>query len=150
MSKKCKVEGCNETNLFTHGFCYKHKGIYYNSKPKVKKEKPKYMQDEIELAKIKKEKIMRMGNRCILSNIYKLTEQAHIIRRDDRRYKLNPRNLVLMHPMYHFMFDNGKGHELLRLFPWRMKAILKRMKSLDELYFNRYCGHNGISIDVIS
>jgi hypothetical protein len=47
------------------------------------------------------------------------------------------------------MFDDGKAKELLEMFPWRTKAILRRMKELDEYYFNRFCGKNNINTDEI-
>lgn len=149
--KKCKVDGCPETKLWTHGYCYRHKHLYYNSKPKVKKEKPKYLNDELELAKIKKQKSQRIGKRCEFSGAFDHNIQlVHIIRRSySEKLKLDPRNIILGSHEFHTMFDDGKGDELLKMFPWRMRAILKRMRDLDPLYFNRYCSHNNINPDEI-
>jgi hypothetical protein len=150
--KKCIIEGCNETKIFTHGHCYKHKYLYYNSKPKKEnKPKPQFISDEFTLAKIKKEKSQHIGNRCQFTGKYGgLVQLVHIIRRSDNQgYKCDERNLILGNQEFHTMFDDGKGWYLLQYFPWRMKAILRRMKDLDEFYFNRYCGKNGIDTNEI-
>ena len=149
--KKCIIEGCHETKLFTHGHCKRHSYLYYNSKPKKDKPKPAFVSDELILAKIKQAKSKHIGIRCQFSGIHGGNVQlVHIIRRSDNKgYKCDERNLILGRQEYHQMFDDGKAKELMVLFPWRMKAILKRMKALDEFYFNRFCGHNNINTDDI-
>ena len=149
MAKVCKI--CGKPN-FSHEYCRSHVYIYYNSKPKKEnKPKPKYLNDELEIAKIKKEKSQHIGNRCEFSGQYSgVIQLVHIIRRSDsKELKLDKRNMILGCQEHHTMFDDGKGLELLKMFPWRMKAILKRMRDLDPLYFNRYCHHNNINTDEI-
>jgi hypothetical protein len=149
--KKCVIEGCSETKLFTHGHCKRHSYLYYNSKPKKEKPKPAFVSDELILAKIKKEKSQHIGMRCQFTGFNEgIIHLVHIIRRSDNKgYKCDPRNLILGSNEFHTMFDDGKCWYLLQYFPWRTKAILRRMKSLDEYYFNRFCGKNGIDTNCI-
>jgi hypothetical protein len=149
MAKVCKI--CGRPN-FSHLYCKAHVYLYYNSKPKKEnKPKPKYLNDELELAKIKKKKSQHIGIRCQFSGAYGgIIQLVHIIRRSDsKELKLDKRNLILGSQEFHTMFDDGKGWYLLQYFPWRMKAILRRMRDLDPLYFNRFCGKNGIDTESI-
>lgn len=106
------------------------------------------------------EKAKRQGERCEFSGRYDTysLDRVHIIRRSySVKLRDDPRNIILGSRFYHTVFDDGMCHKqngdtyivrhMLEDFPWRMKAILHRMRDLDLYYFRRYCRRHRIRID---
>lgn len=92
---------------------------------------------------IHQDKLRRMGDRCVFSGRYGATDPAHIIRQSDSiRLQDNERNIIPALREYHNMFDNGKVKELYDMFPWRVRAVIERMKALDYHYAHRFASRH--------
>ena len=109
--------------------------------------------------KIAKKKIDKQGLRCTFTGKYTMMlDPVHVIRRSHSPLLIDdPRNVIIGNRFYHDIFDNGctKNHKgdsvtirhLLEDYPFRVRAILHRMRSLDLYYFRRYCRRYHIKLD---
>lgn len=106
------------------------------------------------------EKARRQGERCTFTGQYDTysLDRVHIIRRSYSKALIDdPRNIILGSRFFHTVFDDGMCRKqnmdmytvrhMLEDYPWRMRAILHRMRDLDLYYFRRYCRRRRIPID---
>ena len=113
----------------------------------------------IKLANIKIEK---QGSRCTFTGRYDTysLDRVHIIRRSYSSGLVDdPRNIILGSRFFHTVFDDGMCRKpngdmytvrhMLEDFPWRTRAILHRMRTLDLYYFRRYCRRHRIQLDAL-
>jgi hypothetical protein len=84
-----------------------------------------------------------MGDRCVFSGEWCPTDPVHIVRQGySVALQDDERNVIPGKRTYHDMFDNGRFEELYDMFPWRCRAIVERMKSLDHHYTYRFVTRN--------
>lgn len=89
------------------------------------------------VSKYKKTLIRRCGERCFICGKNAQIDLVHIIRRSYSSVLYdNEKNMILGCRTCHELFDDGDARQLLNYKPF--SAILKRMKTLDEFYYNRY------------
>jgi len=100
-------------------------------------------------------KVEKQGERCTFTGRYDSysLDRVHIIRRSYSKPLINnPRNIIPGSRWIHDIFDNrdysnASVLELVEQYPWRMKAVLYRMRDLDLYYYRRYCKRNNLSLD---
>lgn len=93
---------------------------------------------------IKKDKIERMGA-CLISKRWDMLQAAHIIRQSESiRLQDDPRNIILLNHYTHEKFDGGRFKDLYEAYPYKCKAIIERMRSLDPYYTNRFLRNNSM------
>jgi len=89
------------------------------------------------VSKYKKALIRRVGERCFICGKNTHVDLVHIIRRSYSSVLYDSeRNMILGCRTCHELFDDGDASQLLKYKSFT--AILKRMKTLDEFYYNRY------------
>ena len=156
MAKKCFL--C-DNGVFTHGYCRNHAYIYYAEKKSnqsltfstkdLRGTSLKTQEGNDIIAKHKKQRIHYIGKRCQICGRYSEVDWAHIIPKSYSQLLRNRvDNGILACRSCHDIFDQNftiiPVSKLLELHPWRFKAILGRMKSLDELYYNRFVSRNNL------
>ena len=156
MAKKCLL--C-DNGVFTHGYCRNHAYLYYESKRtthavasdeyRIKSKSFKTEQADSLISKHKKQRIHYIGKRCQICGRYSEVDWAHIIPKSYSQLLRNRvDNGILACRSCHDIFDQNftiiPVSKLLELHPWRFKAIMGRMKSLDEFYYNRFVSRNNL------
>ena len=154
MPKKCLL--CDNP-VFTHGYCRNHAHVYYNEKKSkqaftfsthsIRTKSIKTKESDSIIDKHKKRRVHYIGKRCQICGRYAEVDWAHIIPKSHSQLLRNiEANGILACRSCHDIFDQNftiiPVSKLLELYPWRFKAILSRMKSLDELYYNRFVSRN--------
>jgi 5-methylcytosine-specific restriction endonuclease McrA len=144
--KKCKVPGCSN-DVFTHGYCYYHRYLYYNQKqPSLKKSKPKTKVrtfskkkslKKAKIAKSKKRLIEANGRRCFFcGHEFAQIDLAHIFPISlFEEYEELEWNHILACRKQHVIFDDGNFDDILKL-P-NIGFILSVIESVDEKYHYR-------------
>lgn len=133
----CKEPGC-ESYVYMRGWCRSHYNLFfllpkYDARkklapiPKISKKK------RVIIANQGKIKQSLAGKPCIFCGS-EATDPVHVIRQSDSiELQDNPLNIVPGCRFHHDIFDNGDARTLKNI-----DVVLKIMKGLDELYYNRF------------
>ena len=140
MTKKCKL--CS-ANVFTHNYCYYHRGEYYKTQKwfaqKAKKAvKPvSDKQKKVNTAKAGiKDKLMKLNNRKCFFCGGRAVDLVHIIRQGAKAgLRDKEDNCIVGCRDCHKVFDDGDYTTLKNI-----DKVLERMKELDEMYYLRFIG----------
>lgn len=153
MAKTCKVEGCNNP-VFTHGYCHRHRYLYYGKKqPNKGSVKRSTVKSSIsplsnkkrlkktKIASIKKRLVEANGNRCFFCGKEVGVDAAHIFPISlFPEYETEEWNIILSCRKHHMMFDDGNYETILKI-P-NVEFILDLIEAVDSKYHNRIKNRN--------
>ena len=103
-----------------------------------------------EIGRIIRRKLEANGGRCLLTGEGYAIDPAHLIRQS-HSFSLQscPRNIVPLTRWAHDIFDgvdkDRRFDYLYDLYPWKCKAIIERMFTLDFYYTNRFLDRNNLN-----
>ena len=139
--KNCIVESCNESKLFTHGYCYEHRGIYYKSKgkDKINPRSSKRRGQEVQYSKLRHQMLEELDYskvRCWFCGklFSELPELHHALGRTETLL-VDEANLKPVHSDCHHAYHNYSIEKLQNL-EW-YEDFKERMKFEFPEIFNR-------------
>lgn len=142
MAKTCKVEGCTNP-VFTHGYCYYHRNLYYkySNKPRKKQNinslSTKKRQKKRQLSHLKNDLIRENGPICFFcGKEIENPDLAHIFPISlFPEYETEPWNVILSCRKHQIIFDNHSFDEIMDI-P-NIDFILGIIKAIDISYYYR-------------
>jgi 5-methylcytosine-specific restriction endonuclease McrA len=139
--KKCLAENCNESKLFTHGYCYEHRGIYYKSKgkDKIAPRSDKRKGQEVQYSKLRHQMLEDMNYdkvKCWFcgSKFHELPELHHALGRTETLLT-DEDNLKPVHSECHHAYHSASIEQLQGV-DW-YEEFKERMKIEFPKIFNR-------------
>lgn len=137
--KTCIVSDCQEP-VFTHGYCYNHRGIYYKSKgkDKIQPRSDKRVVQEKQYSKLRHEILDNLDHNSVCwfcgKHFEEYPELHHAMGRTETMLT-DLDNLKPVHQECHFAYHNY-GLDKLQSLEWYAKFV-ERMKEELPKIFNR-------------
>lgn len=99
-------------------------------KKRIQPRSEKKKQEDEELARIKKQKIAEIGKKCEMCDKHGEVDLFHIIGRVDKKYSIDPLNLMLSCRFCHLIWTANDWSKIVKF--KNFDKIMECLKSLDE------------------